>query len=138
MITDMRPSYLRAFFLTGLMAATLLIAGSAGPTSPSQPTLPAQKAQIARDYGKLPFSFEANTGQADQRVKFLARGSGYGLYLTGDEAVLTLKTGRQNAKGKSQNRCYSAATRSARRISSLWSPCLCGQSFPRGAAGISE
>jgi uncharacterized protein (TIGR03437 family) len=44
-------------------------------------------------YGKLPLSFEANTGQVDGSVKFLARGSGYGLYLTADEAVLALRKG---------------------------------------------
>jgi len=39
-------------------------------------------------YAKLPLGFEANTGQADRRVKFLVKGSGYKLFLTGDEAVL--------------------------------------------------
>jgi len=61
----------------------------------SQPSLAqsapaAGKAQITQDYGKLPISFEANQGQTDKRVKFLARGQGYGLFLTGQEAVLTL------------------------------------------------
>ena len=36
----------------------------------------------------LPLSFEPNRGQTDPQVKFLARGSGYGLYLTSGEAVL--------------------------------------------------
>jgi len=56
-------------------------------------TPPAQKAQLVENYGRLPLSFEANTGQADTRVKFLSRGSGYGLYLTGEEAVLVLRKG---------------------------------------------
>jgi hypothetical protein len=38
--------------------------------------------------GRLPLAFEANTGQTDGRVKFLARGSGYTLFLTANEAVL--------------------------------------------------
>jgi hypothetical protein len=42
-------------------------------------------------YARLPLSFEANEGQTDQSVKFLARGRGYGLFLTGDEAVLELE-----------------------------------------------
>ena len=42
-------------------------------------------------YGKLPLSFEANQGQADARVKFLSHGRGYGLFLTGDEAVLEVQ-----------------------------------------------
>ncbi len=41
-------------------------------------------------YSRLPLMFEPNQGQTDARVKFLARGSGYGLYLTSHEAVLAL------------------------------------------------
>jgi uncharacterized protein (TIGR03437 family) len=48
-------------------------------------------------YGKLPLSFEANLGQADPSVKFLARGRGYGLMLTGTEAVLVLQPGSKAA-----------------------------------------
>jgi beta-propeller repeat-containing protein len=39
-------------------------------------------------YGNLPLHFEANHGQTDSRVKFLARGHGYTLFLTASEAVL--------------------------------------------------
>jgi len=39
----------------------------------------------------LPLFFEPNQGQTDARVKFLARGSGYGLFLTANEAVLELQ-----------------------------------------------
>ena len=41
-------------------------------------------------FSKLPLSFEANQGQADAQVKFLSRGSGYSLFLTAHEAVLSL------------------------------------------------
>jgi hypothetical protein len=34
--------------------------------------------------------FEPNQGQTDPRVKFLARGAGYGVFLTPQQAVLTL------------------------------------------------
>jgi hypothetical protein len=47
--------------------------------------------RVAAAYGRLPLSFEPNQGQTDQQVKFLARGSGYGLYLTRDEAVLAMR-----------------------------------------------
>jgi hypothetical protein len=47
--------------------------------------------KIVHSYGKLPLSFEANHGQTDARVNFLSRGSGYTLFLTGDEAVFTLR-----------------------------------------------
>ena len=39
--------------------------------------------------GKLPLSFEPNQGQTDARVKFLARASGYTLFVTANEAVFT-------------------------------------------------
>jgi len=52
---------------------------------------PAVRARAKESYGKLPLSFEANQGQTDGRVKFLSRGSGYSLFLTGDEAVLALQ-----------------------------------------------
>ena len=44
-------------------------------------------------YGKLPLSFEPNQGQTDARVKFLARASGYTLFVTADEAVFTGRDG---------------------------------------------
>ncbi len=43
---------------------------------------------------RLPLAFEPNVGQAASPVKFLARGSGYGLYLTSSEAVLALPAWR--------------------------------------------
>lgn len=43
------------------------------------------------NYGKLPLSFEPNQGQTAAPVKFLSRGSGYTLFLTADEAVLSLR-----------------------------------------------
>ena len=45
----------------------------------------------AASYAQLPLSFEANQGQTDGQVKFLSRGRGYSLFLTGDEAVLKLQ-----------------------------------------------
>ena len=91
MFAHAKASYLHALIVTGIIATMSLTPASAGPASPPQKTSPAQKAQIAEDYGKLPLSFEANTGQAGKSVKFLSRGSGYGLYLTGNEAVLELQ-----------------------------------------------
>lgn len=46
---------------------------------------------LAENYGKLPLRFEANQGQTDARVKFLSRGAGYTLFLTGTEAVFKLQ-----------------------------------------------
>lgn len=49
------------------------------------------KQRVAEAYGKLPLSFEANTGQTNREVRFLSRGPGYTLFLTRNaEAVLVL------------------------------------------------
>ena len=44
-----------------------------------------------RAYGRLPLSFEANRGQTSAQVDFVSRGSGYTLFVTPTEAVLTLR-----------------------------------------------
>ena len=43
---------------------------------------------------QLPLRFEANRGQVDEQVKFLARGAGYTVFLTSTDAVLSLRQGR--------------------------------------------
>src|SRR5215472_17337848 len=40
--------------------------------------------------GQLPVSFEANQGQTDNQVRFLAHGPGYTLFLTPQESLLAL------------------------------------------------
>jgi Calx-beta domain/Carboxypeptidase regulatory-like domain/Beta-propeller repeat len=55
---------------------------------------PATSRRAIEAYGKLPLSFEVNTGQTDARVKFLSRGAGYNLFLTSTEAVLSLERSR--------------------------------------------
>src|SRR5437899_2757650 len=65
----------------------------------SSPELPKAGLQpIVQDYLQLPLAFEANQGQTDAQVKFMSRGSGYNLYLTPTEAVLTLRKERGKAK----------------------------------------
>jgi hypothetical protein len=62
----------------------------------------AAQPRLVESYGKLPLSFEINRGQTESRVKFLARGRGYSLFLTGNEAVLALRKPIQMANGKRQ------------------------------------
>ncbi len=73
----------RLLLLTSVLAA--LPAFAAAP-----PTL-ASKARLMQNFGNLPLSFEANRGQADPSVQFLSRGAGYGLYFSGQGAVLALR-----------------------------------------------
>jgi uncharacterized repeat protein (TIGR01451 family) len=58
----------------------------------TEPVLPqAAKPQLVPSFGKLPLSFEANYGQTDPQVKFIARGRGYTLFLTPTESVMVLQ-----------------------------------------------
>lgn len=50
--------------------------------------------------GQLPMVFEPNQGQATGNVKFLARGAGYGIFLDGSGAVLSLKSSTQESSGE--------------------------------------
>lgn len=61
-----------------------------GPTPGDRPAI---------SYGDLPLSFEVNRGQTDARVEFFARAGGYTLYLTANEAVMSLRApGRRSSK----------------------------------------
>jgi hypothetical protein len=54
---------------------------------------------LAQAYGQLPMSFELNQGQTDPQVAFLSRGSGYALFLTPTESVLSLQAPAAVAPG---------------------------------------
>jgi hypothetical protein len=49
-------------------------------------------------YDRLPLAFDANQGQTDARVKFLSHSGGKSLFLTQDEAVLVLPTGKRDRR----------------------------------------
>lgn len=79
----------------------------ATPSAPhaSAPTPPSS-------YGQVPLSFEANHGQANEPVQFLARGTNATLYLTPTEAALEVK-GRQKADWGVRNEVNSPVPRVA-------------------------
>jgi hypothetical protein len=69
-----------------------------GPSGKSPPNAPkhssassGQQLRFISNYGKLPLAFEPNQGQTAPQVKFLVRGRGYTLFVTPQEAVLSLK-----------------------------------------------
>jgi hypothetical protein len=64
-------------------------AASAQPAAPLSSS--AQQEDLKRAYGRLPLAFEANQGQTAAEVRYLAHGQGYQLFLTNQEAVLTLR-----------------------------------------------
>ncbi len=59
---------------------------------------PANPRPIPAKALSVPLFFEPNQGQTAPQVKFLARGSGYGLFLTADEAVLELEHSASDAE----------------------------------------
>src|SRR6266571_2594859 len=48
------------------------------------------QSQVAAAYGQLPLHFEANQGQSDGRVQFLARSQGMHVFLSASEVMLVL------------------------------------------------
>ncbi len=80
---------------TMVAAMALLGAGAAGTNPVIEPKGQAPLQDIARAYSRLPLSFEANHGQTDTRVKFLARGNGYNVLLRPAEAEIKLRRQRE-------------------------------------------
>ncbi|MGI9068860.1 MAG: SBBP repeat-containing protein, partial [Pyrinomonadaceae bacterium] len=71
------------------------LAGPSKLVAPDERT----RLRVTEAYGNLPLQFEANNGQSDASVKFISRGSGYTMFLTPNEAVLTLHaTSKSNGK----------------------------------------
>jgi hypothetical protein len=86
----MKPRIILVLFL--LCAASIAVLYSSFPTKAGRdsPTIGRQP-RVQENYGKLPLAFEANNGQTDAQVKFISSGSGYTMFLTGNEAVLWLR-----------------------------------------------
>ena len=79
----------------GILLCALLVTGGAilfrqDAARPSHTTSPAGPPVATSVLAKLPLAFEPNLGQSATPVRFLARSSGYALYLTSNEAVLAL------------------------------------------------
>ncbi|MBZ5642600.1 MAG: choice-of-anchor D domain-containing protein [Acidobacteriia bacterium] len=110
-----------------LFTSTISFAQSAPPAKSAQQserasvTLAAAPAAAHSPYVGLPLSFEKNNGQSDARVKFMSRGPGYNLFLTGDEAVLALPQGPAPACAKKGNAkpCTQAEATAPRKASFL-------------------
>ena len=75
-----------------LAAASLFFGVSRAAPEPGRGSQDdALKARAIRTLTRLPLHFEANQGQTDARVKFLARGAGYAVHLTAREVVITFQ-----------------------------------------------
>jgi hypothetical protein len=79
-------------------ARTVAAAAPAVPVSANRQS----NSEVVAEYGKLPLAFEPNLGQANPEAKFLARGSGYELFLTPKESVFVLNTGKKKSVAAKQ------------------------------------
>ena len=71
-------------------------------SQPAAVTL-ATRARIAASFAALPLVFEANEGQTDPQVKYMARSNGYTLFLTSNKAYFVMPiSARQVDKDPSQ------------------------------------
>ncbi len=79
-----------AFYFSALFSTTVN-ARASGTEASAQKTLASKSPGMSPAKAiSLPLFFEPNQGQTAPQVKFVARGAGYGLFLTSDEAVLRL------------------------------------------------
>src|SRR5438093_11907785 len=76
---------------TGYTARLDKVKNPTGLANVATRTKATERTNINTNYGKLPLSFEANRGQTDASVKYLARGGGYNIFLTGAEAALVFQ-----------------------------------------------
>ena len=86
----LHPMSLRLLAVTLIFLGPVLsIEAAVPPTSPAPAAI--SKPQITATMMRMPLQFEANHGQVDAQVQFLARGTGYTLFLTPTESVMVLQ-----------------------------------------------
>ena len=79
--------------------------GATNPTAPAASVAakpgvvatPAARLRVQANYAALPLAFEQNQGQTDAQVKYMARGDGYILFLTANDAVFSLQSRSSNS-----------------------------------------
>lgn len=82
---------------------------------PAAKLSPAQRQDMAKAYGNLPLAFEANQGQTASDVRFLSHGRGYQVFLTSNEAVLTLRQAPMVSANKAQDAVLFPGRRASHR-----------------------
>lgn len=105
-------------FITGAFLTSLILVAQLGaPTLHPLVTPPPQSAtgiDTESTFSRLPLQFEANAGQADARIKFLAHGRGYALFLTANDITLALASPTVDHMA-----CRSLQPASAARLSNM-------------------
>ncbi len=116
---------MKVFAIVSVLLGVCLPGSVAGQTafsagSGSLPRVDVTKSKLARETSAVPakhfanpLAFEANVGQTDHRVKFLARGQGYSLFLTDRDAVFTFRDKTANPERPAGSREPSPANAEA-------------------------
>ncbi len=87
-------------FVAGSLGLSFVSNFRHAPARDDAPAATSAPTQALESYGRIPLSFEANRGQADGSVDFLARGAGYALFLKPSEATLVLSRRQTDAPPK--------------------------------------
>ena len=127
-ISDLRAASMKMGFAFAICAALLMGAGQIAKHAQGKASTPATEAhlsakrtnlsataelakqdpstrlRILKSYRNPPLTFEENRGQIDPQVKFLSRSAGYTLFLTADEAVLSVTENKPSDKRPRTNR----------------------------------
>jgi hypothetical protein len=81
---------------------------------PQTPALNAeQRGHVRASLDALPLGFEANQGQTDPQVKYTARGNGYSVFLTANDAVFAVRS----AKGGGTQSARTMSAHAPRHVS---------------------
>ena len=87
-------------FVAGSLGLSFLSTFRHAPERPDGRPVASAPEQALENYGRVPLSFEANRGQTDGSVNFLAHGAGYTLFLKPAEAALVLSRRKADASTK--------------------------------------
>ncbi len=99
---------LAAFAVTGVRTLgkhdKTAIAQHAATRPQALATSPQNPARILASMASQPLAFEANQGQTDPQVQYMARGNGYTVFLTANDAVFALHSASRGAEKSAANR----------------------------------
>ena len=87
------------FGLAGLLNIAPVHVYSSSGNGYKAPAFRYDLARVKESYSRIPLSFVANHGQADKKVKFTSRGSGYSLALTPTTFTLAVADPRNKNNG---------------------------------------
>ena len=81
------------------------------------PVIGAQSGQAGPTYGSVPLMFEENQGQSSPQVKYLSRGSGYSIFLTGQGLVVAVRpSGNASARTSGRGSSLMAVRKQQRAL----------------------